>query len=57
MGDAVQLYKQGLSVGGSRTLPEIFKSAGIRFDFSPGMIEPLMAEVEKEMERLENLIR
>ncbi|HTC20477.1 MAG TPA: M3 family oligoendopeptidase [bacterium] len=51
--EAVRLYKQGLSVGGSKTLPEIFKSAGIRFDFSLEMIEPLMEEVAKELERLE----
>jgi oligoendopeptidase F len=53
--EGVRLYKQGLSVGGSQSLPEIFKSAGIRFDFSLGMIEPLMMEVEKELERLESI--
>jgi oligoendopeptidase F len=53
--EGVRLYKQGLSVGGSQTLPEIFKSAGIRFDFSLGMIQPLMEEVEKELERLEKV--
>jgi oligoendopeptidase F len=53
--EGVRLYKQGLAVGGSQTLPEIFKSAGIRFDFSLGIIEPLMAEVEKELERLEEV--
>jgi oligoendopeptidase F len=51
--EGVRLYKQGLSVGGTKTLPEIFESAGIKFDFSLGIIEPLMAEVEKELERLE----
>lgn len=53
--EGVRLYKQGLSVGGTQTLPEIFKSAGIRFDFSLKMIEPLMAEVEKELESLEKI--
>jgi oligoendopeptidase F len=53
--EGVRLYQEGLTVGGSRTLPEIFKSAGIRFDFSLGMIKPLMDEVEKELERLESL--
>ena len=53
--EGVRLYKQGLSVGGTQTLPEIFKSAGIRFDFSLGMIEPLMEEVEQELERLEKI--
>ncbi len=53
--EGVRLYKQGLSVGGTQTLPEIFKSAGIRFDFSLKMIEPLMQEVERELENLEKL--
>jgi oligoendopeptidase F len=53
--EGVRLYKQGLSVGGTKTLPEIFKTAGIRFDFSLRIIKPLMEEVEKEMERLERL--
>lgn len=51
--EGVRLYKQGLSVGGTQTLPEIFKSAGIRFDFSLKMIGPLMEEVEGELEKLE----
>jgi len=53
--EGVRLYKQGLAVGGTKTLPEIFKSAGIRFDFSLKMIEPLMEAVEKEMEQLEKI--
>lgn len=53
--EGVRLYKRGLSVGGTRTLPEIFESAGIRFDFSLRMIEPLMEEVAKELENLEKL--
>jgi len=51
----VDLYKRGLAVGGTQTLPEIFQSAGIKFDFSLGMIEPLVAEVSKELDRLEKL--
>ncbi len=53
--EGVRLYKQGLAVGGSQTLPKIFESAGIHFDFSLKMIEPLMAEVESELGRLESL--
>ncbi len=53
--EGVRLYKQGLAVGGSQTLPEIFNSAGIRFDFSSRMIQPLMEEVEQELERLEKV--
>jgi oligoendopeptidase F len=53
--EGVEAYKRGLAVGGSQPLPEIFKSAGIRFDFSLKMIEPLMAEVQKELQKLEAL--
>jgi oligoendopeptidase F len=53
--EGVRLYKEGLKVGGSRTLPDIFASAGIRFDFSLKMIEPLMQEVGEELDRLEKL--
>ncbi|HET9868993.1 MAG TPA: M3 family metallopeptidase, partial [bacterium] len=53
--EGVAAYKRGLSVGGSLTLPEIFRSAGIRFDFSRDMIEPLMDEVHRELARLEKL--
>jgi oligoendopeptidase F len=53
--EGVEAYKRGLAVGGSLPLPEIFESAGIRFDFSLKMIEPLMEEVQKELQRLEAL--
>lgn len=50
--EGVKLYKKGLAVGGSKPLPEIFEEAGIHFDFSLKMIQPLMDEVEKELDRL-----
>ncbi len=53
--EGVRLYKKGLEAGGTLPLPKIFEAAGIRFDFSPRMIEPLMAEVENELERLEKV--
>jgi oligoendopeptidase F len=53
--EGVRLYKQGLAVGGSRILPEIFESAGIHFDFSLKMIKPLMEEVAKELEQQEKM--
>jgi oligoendopeptidase F len=51
----VAAYKKGLSVGGSLALPDIFKSAGIQFDFGLKMIEPLMDEVQKELQRLDQV--
>jgi oligoendopeptidase F len=49
---AVANYKKGLALGGSRPLPELFAAAGIRFDFSRDMIEPLVKEVHGEWKRL-----
>ena len=46
---ALEDYRRGLSLGGSRPLPEIYRTAGLRFDFSPDTIGPLMEEVQKEL--------
>lgn len=46
--EAVGLYKKGLSLGGSRPLPELFAAAGIKFDFSKDMIAPLIDKVYKQ---------
>ncbi len=46
--EALDLYKKGLSLGGSRPLPELFSAAGIRFDFSKEMIAPLIDEVVQQ---------
>lgn len=40
------------SLGSSRPLPELFATAGIRFDFSPRTMEPLIASVWDELEKL-----
>ncbi len=45
-------YKKSLALGGSQTLPELFKSAGIHFGFSTETIEPLVKEVQRELENL-----
>ena len=42
-------YKMSLTLGGSRPLPELFATAGCRFDFSAGTIRPLVAMIEKEL--------
>jgi oligoendopeptidase F len=49
---ALEAYKRGLSLGGSRPLPELFEAADLRFDFGPGMIRRLWDEVEAELARL-----
>lgn len=46
---ALDNYCYALSLGGTRTLPELFKAAGLEFDFSPGKIKVLMEFVAEEM--------
>ncbi|MBN1870675.1 MAG: M3 family oligoendopeptidase [Candidatus Omnitrophica bacterium] len=48
----IQDYRNALSLGGSRPLPELFEAAGLRFDFSEKIIDPLMKEVQKELTRI-----
>jgi oligoendopeptidase F len=49
---ALRDYRDALSLGGSRPLPELFEAAGIRFDFSSDTISPLVKAVSDELERL-----
>jgi len=49
---ALENYMHGLSLGGTQTLPDLYKSAGIDFDFSPEKISELMLFVKKELETL-----
>lgn len=50
---ALENYKKALSLGSSTSLPEVYEAAGIRFDFSEGMIQSLMAFLEEELEALD----
>ena len=49
---ALDNYMTALSLGGTRTLPELYKAAGIEFNFSPAYIEKLAAFVNKELQQL-----
>jgi len=49
---AIENYINGLKLGGTKTLPELYKSAGISFDFTPEKISELMLFVKKELETL-----
>src|SRR5207244_1596120 len=42
-------YCNALSLGGTRTLPELYKTAGLEFDFSPQKIKVLMDFVQSQM--------
>jgi oligoendopeptidase F len=51
-GHAVDLYLNGLSLGGSQPLPELFAAAGLKFDFGADTIRPLVEGVRTELESL-----
>lgn len=46
---AVRDYRNGLSLGGSRPLPELFSAAGLKFDFSADTIGPLVKAAQAEL--------
>ena len=47
---AINNYITALDLGGTRTLPELFKAAGLEFDFSPDHISGLMKFVKQELD-------
>ena len=48
---ALDNYTKALQLGGTRTLPELYKAAGLVFDFSPDNIRKLTEFVENEYNR------
>jgi len=50
--NALNNYLNALSLGGTKTLPELYKSAGLELNFSPNHISELMQFVKKELEDL-----
>ena len=49
---ALQNYIHALSLGGTKTLPQLYEAAGLQFDLSPAHIQSLMEFVKEEMEKL-----
>ena len=49
MDEALANYRAALNLGGTRTLPDLFEAAGIRFDFSSQTLQPLIDEVHAEL--------
>jgi len=49
---ALNNYVNALSLGGTKTLPELYKAAGLKFDFSPAHIKTLMEFVNDELEKV-----
>jgi oligoendopeptidase F len=50
--EALDGYMRGLSLGGSRPLPELFAAAGCNFDFGPAVIGQLMREANAALSAL-----
>jgi oligoendopeptidase F len=51
---ALDGYLAGLSLGGSRPLPELFEASGLAFDFTDKTIAPLMRNVKDALLKLAN---
>jgi len=49
---ALQNYINALSLGGTKTLPQLYEAAGLKFDLSPAHIKSLMEFVKAEMDKL-----
>ena len=54
---ALKNYTNALSLGGTRTLPQLFEAAGLKFDFSPEYVSNLMLFVHDEMKSLQNSLK
>ncbi len=52
---ALNNYITSLDLGGTRTLPELFKAAGLEFDFSPRHISGLMKFVKEELDAVQKI--
>jgi oligoendopeptidase F len=51
---ALNNYMRSLSMGGTKTLPELYRAAGLEFDFSPAHIKDLMDFVKTELDVIYN---
>jgi oligoendopeptidase F len=49
---ALNNYRAGLRLGGTKPLPELFSAAGIQFDFSEKTLRPLMGAIGEELAEL-----
>ncbi|HJV20098.1 MAG TPA: M3 family oligoendopeptidase [Sediminibacterium sp.] len=49
---AIQHYINALSLGGTKTLPELYQAAGLEFNLTPAYIKKLMEFVKTEMDQL-----
>ncbi len=52
--EMMQRFHAALALGGTRPLPELFEAGGGTFDFSAATVEPLMARLAAELDRLQD---
>ncbi len=52
-GRALRQYLEALKLGYTRTIPEIYETAGIRFDFSAEYVRELIGFVKDELKKLD----
>jgi len=50
--EALENYMNALALGGTKTLPELYKTAGIEFNFSSAYVKKLMDFTHLELEKL-----
>jgi oligoendopeptidase F len=53
---ALENYCHALKAGATKTLPELYKTAGLTFDFSPNNIKQLMNFVKSEMDQIQETL-
>lgn len=51
---ALQAYKDALKLGYTKSIPAIYETAGLRFDFSHATMNELVTFVQSEMEKVKN---
>ncbi|MGM0640959.1 MAG: M3 family oligoendopeptidase [Thermotogota bacterium] len=51
--EAVKMYEEFMSLGYSKSIPELYETAGIKFDFSEEYISDLVEFIKKEIEEVE----
>jgi oligoendopeptidase F len=49
---ALENYMNALALGGTKTLPELYQTAGIEFNFSPNYVKNLMDFTNAQLEKL-----
>jgi oligoendopeptidase F len=49
--ETIQKYQEALKLGYTSTIGEVYKVAGVRFDFSAEYVRELSAFVKKELEK------